>query len=232
MSDLSHVEIIARLFLAAVLGSLVGIERERLDWAPGLRTHMLVCLGASLFMIVSTYGFMAVLGRPAIVLDPSRVAAQVVTGIGFLGAGTILLRQQVVRGLTTAASLWTVAAVGMAVGGGLYREAVVTTLLILLILAGIKPIERRFFENRRARALAIVVDPRKCSLAALEEAISAEGLAVLQIVVRPQESDERNRLEISIGKAPRAKVLALVDRLRALPGIDEIELSTTHGSSG
>jgi putative Mg2+ transporter-C (MgtC) family protein len=112
-----HGQILLRLLVAAVLGSLVGLERERLDWAPGLRTHMLVCVGACLFMTVSAYGFSAVLSRPSVVLDPSRVAAQVVTGVGFLGAGTILLRGEMVRGLTTAASIWTVAAVGMAVGG-------------------------------------------------------------------------------------------------------------------
>ena len=113
-------QIILRLILATILGSLVGLERERLDWAAGLRTHMLVCLGATLFMIVSTYGFMEVFGHSSIDLDPSRVAAQVVSGIGFLGAGTIILRKDVILGLTTAASLWAVAAVGLAVGGGLY----------------------------------------------------------------------------------------------------------------
>ena len=95
---LTQDQIILRLILAAILGSVVGLERERLDWAAGLRTHMLVCLGATLFMIVSTYGFMHVLGYPnsGIALDPSRVAAQVVSGIGFLGAGTIILRKDVI----------------------------------------------------------------------------------------------------------------------------------------
>jgi putative Mg2+ transporter-C (MgtC) family protein len=120
-------QILIRLLVAAVLGSLVGLERERGEWAAGLRTHMLVSLGACLFMIVSAYGFSGVLGKPAVVLDPSRIAAQVVTGVGFLGAGTILMRGQIVRGLTTAASLWAVAAVGLASGGGLYPEAVATT---------------------------------------------------------------------------------------------------------
>ena len=124
---LSPSHFIARLVLAALLGSLIGLERERLQWVAGLRTHMLVCVGASLIMIVSSFGFADILGHPNVTLDPSRVAAQVVSGIGFLGAGTILLRREVIRGLTTAASLWTVAAIGLAVGGGLYTGAVAAT---------------------------------------------------------------------------------------------------------
>lgn len=141
---LSNWEMVARLLLAAGLGSLIGAERERLIWAAGLRTHMLVCTGACLFMLVSAYGFAQVTGGYHVILDPSRVAAQVVSGIGFLGAGSILLRGDVVRGLTTAASLWSVAAIGLAVGGGLYVASAAATIIILVILAGIKPLEERF----------------------------------------------------------------------------------------
>src|SRR5439155_25637342 len=120
-------QIILRLVVAAVLGSVVGIERERLNWVAGLRTHMLVCVGSSLFMIGSFCGFADVLSTEHVALDPSRVAAQVVSGIGFLGAGTIVLRSKVVRGLTSAASLWTVADVGLSFGGGMYVAAVNVT---------------------------------------------------------------------------------------------------------
>src|ERR1700722_15042957 len=109
MTLLSNWETLVRLLLAAVLGSLIGFERERLLWAAGIRTHMLVCVGACLFMIVSAFGFADSLSAQHVVLDPSRVAAQVVSGIGFLGAGAILARGEIVRGLTTAASIWTVA---------------------------------------------------------------------------------------------------------------------------
>ena len=105
-------EMLIRLVTAAALGSLIGFERERLLWAAGIRTHMLVCVGSCLIMIVSQYGFSSVLSQN-VVLDPSRVAAQVVSGIGFLGAGAILARGEIVKGLTTAASIWTVAAVGL-----------------------------------------------------------------------------------------------------------------------
>ena len=102
---LHNTEIIYRLLIAAFLGSLIGFERERLLWAAGLRTHMLVCVGSCLIMVVSSFGFSDILGTANVVLDPSRIAAQVVSGIGFLGAGAILLRGDTIRGLTTAASI-------------------------------------------------------------------------------------------------------------------------------
>src|SRR5580658_6399678 len=158
--------LILRLLIAAVLGSAIGIDRERLAWAAGLRTHMLVCVGACLFMIVSAFGFADVLGTKDVVLDPSRIAAQVVSGIGFLGAGSILLRGEVVRGLTTAASLWTVAAIGLAVGGGLYVEAVIATAVILIILAGIKPLEERFQQRNKTHEILLQTAQGEFSLAA------------------------------------------------------------------
>src|SRR6201985_3718883 len=117
---LGNLELVSRLFIAAALGSVIGFERERLSWAAGLRTHMLVCVGSALIMIVSADGFAGALKDAHGVVDPPRVAAQVVSGIGFLGAGSILLRGEIVRGLTTAASLWSVAAIGLTGGGGLF----------------------------------------------------------------------------------------------------------------
>lgn len=144
---------VARLALAALFGSVIGLERERLLWAAGLRTHMLVCVGSCLIMLVSAFGFADVLGTAHVVLDPSRIAAQVVSGIGFLGAGTILLRGEVVKGLTTAASLWGVAAIGLAIGSGLYVPALAATALIVGILAGVKPFEQRWRDRMRAQTL-------------------------------------------------------------------------------
>src|SRR6185295_18249062 len=141
---LPELEIAVRLLVAAALGSLIGFERERLLWAAGIRTHMLVCVGACLVMIVSAFGFSDALSQQNVNLDPSRVAAQVVSGIGFLGAGSILARGEIVKGLTTAASIWTVAAIGLAVGGGLYLAAGASTVIILIILAGIKPLEEAY----------------------------------------------------------------------------------------
>jgi len=124
------IEIVIRLVIATALGALVGFQRERAHKPAGLRTHILISLGAALFTVVSIYGF------AGSALDPSRVAAGIVTGIGFLGAGVILhgVRGTVVLGLTTAASIWVTAAMGMAVGTGMYLIAVITAIIVFLVL--------------------------------------------------------------------------------------------------
>ena len=126
-------ELILRVVLSAILGGLIGLEREYRSKEAGFRTHYLVALGASLFMIVSAYGFADVQMTDAHRWDVSRIAAQVVSGIGFIGAGTIIFRKQenVVSGLTTASGLWVVAAIGLACGGGMYTLAIVSTILVL-----------------------------------------------------------------------------------------------------
>lgn len=153
-------EIVLRLLLAAFFGALVGLERERKHWAAGLRTHMMVCVGSGLVMMVSAFGFSDILGTPNVTLDPSRIAAQVVSGIGFIGAGTILfLKEGIIRGLTTAAGLWTVAAIGLATGGGMYFAASITTVIALIILWGIRPLERIYFGKTEEKSLKIITTP-------------------------------------------------------------------------
>ncbi|MFC1944655.1 MgtC/SapB family protein, partial [Chloroflexota bacterium] len=120
-------DMVIRLLMAAVLGGLLGYERERAVKPAGLRTHLLVCVGAALFAIASIHGF-------GFMSDPSRVAAGIVIGIGFLGAGTILRDERGIIGLTTAATIWTVAAVGLATGVGLYLLAIVTTVIVFIAL--------------------------------------------------------------------------------------------------
>lgn len=212
-----HGELLLRLAVAAALGSLVGAERERLTWAAGLRTHMLVCVGACLFMIVSAFGFSDSLSTPNVILDPSRVAAQVVSGIGFLGAGSILLRGEMVRGLTTAASIWAVAAIGLAVGGGLYVEAGAATVVILLILAGIKPLEDRFQKRHIAHEFLLQTGPDGVALPALEDALGWRARRITRYVARPADDGETVVLTLS-RLAPRE--IAEVERiLRAVPGV-------------
>ncbi len=128
-------DLILRLLTAACLGALIGLDREYRAKEAGLRTHFLVCLGSALFMIISQHGFHDVIGKTSIGLDPSRIAAQVVSGIGFLGAGTIIIHKQFVRGLTTAAGLWATAAIGLAVGSGMYYIAIAG---VALTLAGLE----------------------------------------------------------------------------------------------
>jgi uncharacterized membrane protein YhiD involved in acid resistance len=141
LSGAAQVELGLRLVAGLVLGALIGLERELHRQPAGFRTHSLVAMGAALFTIISAYGYANT------TIDPTRITAQIVSGIGFIGAGTILQSRGRIRGLTTAASLWAVAAIGMAAGTGLYILAVVGTVLILLILFVLDRVEE--FARRR-----------------------------------------------------------------------------------
>lgn len=213
-------EMIARLLLAALLGSIVGLERERLLWVAGLRTHMLVCVGATLFMLVSAYGFDAAVSPPGKLVDVSRVAAQIVSGIGFLGAGTILLRHDVIRGLTTAASLWAVAAIGMAVGGGMYVVAIAATLIILAILVALKPLESVLHKKLRVTGtLAVEIDLNKTSMAVVEQTIGFGHAQIRQsqTVANPNNPNQELRLLVTVDSIDDLEQLA--STVRALRGV-------------
>lgn len=120
-----------RLLVAGLMGVAIGLEREYRAKEAGYRTHFLVALGSALMMIVSQYGFTEVLKADLVRLDPSRIAAQVVSGIGFIGAGTIILQKQIVRGLTTAAGIWATSGIGLAIGAGMYMVGILSTLFAL-----------------------------------------------------------------------------------------------------
>lgn len=138
-------EFVLRLFVAAMLGGVIGLEREYRAKEAGFRTHFLVALGSGLFMILSQFGFDDVLAHyEQVSLDPSRIASQVVTGIGFIGAGTIIFQKHVVRGLTTAAGLWVTSAIGMTAGAGMYVLSIATTVLVLLCLEALYFILQHF----------------------------------------------------------------------------------------
>lgn len=128
-----QIEWVMRLFIACVCGGLVGYERSRRRKEAGIRTHILVAMGAALAMVLSKYSFYDILPHEDISLDPSRIAANVITGISFLGAGVIFVRGVSIRGLTTAAGVWTTAGIGMSVGSGLYVVALAATVLVLVI---------------------------------------------------------------------------------------------------
>src|SRR5438552_13747648 len=151
LPTLSSWEILLRVALAAALGGVLGLERELREREAGLRTHLLVSVGSALFTLVSAYGFHAFLssGQNVIRADPTRIAAQIVTGIGFLGAGAIIRQGFSVRGLTTAATLWVVAAIGMASGAGYFSAAVITTVLVLFTLWPLRTIAFRVVNRFR-----------------------------------------------------------------------------------
>jgi len=156
--SLNWSEALLRITLAAVFGGAIGLEREFREREAGLRTHMLVSVGSALFTITSAYGFHDFLvhnGGGVIRADPTRVAAQIVTGIGFLGAGAIIRQGLAVRGLTTAATLWVVAAIGLASGSGYYSAALMTTIVVVFLLWPLRYVARRFFERPHEHRLAV-----------------------------------------------------------------------------
>ena len=146
-----HYDFMLRLLIAGAMGVCIGVEREYRAKEAGYRTHFLVALGSALLMIVSQYGFSDVLAADLVRLDPSRIAAQVVSGIGFIGAGTIILQKQIVRGLTTAAGIWATAGIGLAIGAGMYGVGIAATVLVLLGLEALS----FFFKSMGLRNMII-----------------------------------------------------------------------------
>ncbi len=178
-----HLDLLLRLVLAAVLGGIIGLERELSGKPAGLRTNLLICLGAALLMELSIG--VAVLANIPNELhgaifraDPARIAAQIVSGIGFLGAGTILQARGNVIGLTTAATIWVVAAIGMAVGAQAYVEAIGATVLVYLSLGALNRIEIAITRQRGTRRYIITLDPDPDLLDEVEESFRSHGLEV------------------------------------------------------
>ena len=139
------------IFIAAMLGGVIGLEREYRSKEAGFRTHFLVGLGSALFMVLSMHGFDDFVGQPGVIIqrDPARMAAQVVSGIGFIGAGTIIFQKNGVKGLTTAAGLWVTSAIGMTAGVGMYGLATAATILVLFCLEAMNFIHHRIFRHQQ-----------------------------------------------------------------------------------
>jgi len=220
-------ELVVRLLLSAALGSVIGLERERLRWAAGLRTHMLVSVGSCLVMIVSAFGFGDIIAGDHVSLDPSRIAAQVVSGIGFLGAGSIILRGDKIRGLTTAASLWTVSGIGLAVGGGMYTASIASTVIILGILAGIKPFEERYIRHRQSVLVKLKARRGEISFEMIDAALSFRDARLRQLIVTPSEAPDVDNVTINFDRVRKNSVGQLTDALRDMPcvlSVDEAQV--------
>jgi putative Mg2+ transporter-C (MgtC) family protein len=197
-------ELTLRLLVAALLGGAIGFEREVRERQAGLRTHLLVCVGSALFTLVSAYGFTSFMGAPAVArIDPTRIAAQIVTGIGFLGAGAIIRQGLSIRGLTTAATLWLVAAVGMAVGAGWWSAAVITTAGALLTLGPLRGAAYRVLVRFRPQHERLLVEiPAGGSPAPIIDAIERQGGRVVSLEVTQE--GERRSVDLSVELAPTA----------------------------
>jgi putative Mg2+ transporter-C (MgtC) family protein len=209
-------EVLLRLFVAAALGGAIGLERELRERQAGLRTHLVVSVGSALFTLVSAYGFHGFDGK----VDPTRIAAQIVSGIGFLGAGAIIRQGLSVRGLTTAASLWLVAAIGMAAGAGYWEGALIATLGALLVLGPLRVVAFRILSRYRPVHDRLLVEiPAGGSPVPIIEAIERQGARVVSLDVA-QEGDRRAvgvDLELASGSAP-----AVVANVAEIDGVLEV----------
>jgi putative Mg2+ transporter-C (MgtC) family protein len=220
-------DILWRLGLALVLSAAIGLEREVRQKSAGLRTHALVGVGSALFMIVSIYGFSDVLSRH-VTLDPSRVAAQIVSGIGFIGGGIIFVRRDIVRGLTTAAAVWVVAAVGMACGGDLPVLAVATTLVYMLVAFAFPPLVRLMPQaNSGATALRVTYLDGYGILRDALARCTGRGFAVADVSVQRDGPLQRNWN--GNAKVPRAVVVRLMLHGRGSVGELVSSLSEVEG---
>lgn len=224
MLDLpSQGDLILRLLLAATLAGVLGGERELTEQPAGFRTHILVGLGAALFAIISAYGFQSVVGAGPrqIRADPTRVASQIVVGIGFLGGGAIVKYGASIRGLTTAASLWVTAAVGTAVGLGALLLGFVTTLITLVALVGLRPLRRFIRRRAAARDEFLVEGDPSIDIQDLVTRLQGAGAQIMEVRVS-DEGGER-RVHLVVDPPPNVSGSALVAHLADAPNVRNVD---------
>lgn len=217
--SVNELDIIWRLGLALALSASIGVERELSQKSAGLRTYTLVGLGSALFMMISKYGFFDVLEPRTVVLDPSRVAAQIVSGIGFIGAGLIFVRRDSVRGLTTAAGVWLTAAVGAAAGASLPLLAIATTVAYFLVVFGLAPLARRLPASPYApSALRVVYEDGRGILRKVLAASTARDFKVADVNVdHPGEGS--GPVSVSLEVHGPGSVAALAAELDEIDGV-------------
>lgn len=228
---ISFLTILLRLSVALVLGALIGLERESRDHEAGMRTNALVSLGTALFTIISAYGFLGFLGLAHIQIDPTRIASYVVAGIGFLGGGVIFLRQERerVKGVTTAAAIWVVAAIGMACGAGLLWEAVTVTAFALIILVGFRYIETLFFRKPDIQHIHIEITTAEAQfISRLYEIFKRNNIPVDGLDTRKGKDIATVKITSHIQNP--APLIQALDELRTLEGVQAV--STDVPESG
>ena len=222
MPDLAaQLDFAARLVVAAALGGLIGAEREIHGHPAGIRTHMLVALGSGLFTVLSIHGF----GQgPGSGIDPTRIAAQIVTGIGFLGAGAILKDGVVIRGLTTAASLWATAAVGLAVGAGEYVIAIVAAAVILVSLWPINALAERLHGTTSPEVQLRLSLERVDLLGEISAALALHKVEIGSIGTQRVGRDSY-RADLSLRSRTAQAIVAAEQAIDAIPGVDIVSTS-------
>jgi putative Mg2+ transporter-C (MgtC) family protein len=235
---------LGELGLALLVSALIGVERQIRQKSAGLRTHTLVGVGAALFVLISKYGFRDVLVPGTVVLDPSRVAAQIVTGIGFIGGGLIFVRRDAVRGLTTAAAIWVTAAIGAAAGAGLPVLAVCATAIYFLVVVGFPPLARRLPTS--SSAISVIRVRYHDGRGILRDVLghtTAQGFLVAEISTEPVDlswgvpagRDEGEghsaMVEVMLQIHGRGSVNDLAAELSELPGVAAVQADDVHSAS-
>lgn len=207
-------DIVIRLIVSFFMGGLVGYERQSRNKSAGLRTHILVCLGSSLIMILSVNIYASVQGLTN--ADPARLAAQVISGIGFLGAGTIMKEGATVRGLTTAASLWVVSAIGLAIGFGYFFSAIVCTIMVVFALTLLPRCERLF---QRCQGFHLIVDMVDCpgQISKIAFCLGSVGVSICDI--RVEGRDHHLSLDIILELPNYTDIIRIVDQLMNVEGV-------------
>ena len=226
MPDVSEWELVGRVALAVLLGGIVGTERELDAQAAGFRTHILICLGAALFGLISVAGFdafEAARGDTNVNVDVTRVASQVVVGIGFIGGGAILKWGGSVRGLTTAASIWTVAAIGLAVGVGYYAAAIAVTVAVLVSLVGLRFV-RQFFRRwaRQDEVVTIRLRPEADPSAIVAELDDVPGAGVRRVRLSDGDREVGFEIRAQMRSAPGARLEPMLTRLARRDDVEEV----------
>lgn len=229
MAEISIGEMILRLVLACMLGGAIGYERQARRKSAGLRTNLLVCLGSCLIMILSQELYLEVEGHTN--ADPARLAAQVVSGIGFLGAGAIMKEGVNVTGLTTAACLWVVAGVGLAVGAGAYIGALLTTALVVLTLGALSRLDEWVVHESHIDLHIYTVD-RPGQLLAISTALDDLGLKVRDVKIHEDETGRRDddgnkyiTMELDIYNKMVVKSIVIADAIRKIEGVRRVAVS-------
>ncbi|MDQ0300930.1 putative Mg2+ transporter-C (MgtC) family protein [Salibacterium salarium] len=222
--------IMARILTAACLAGLIGAEREYKRHPAGFRTHLLVGTGACLAMVMALFGFQPYLEEnPDIsAYDPSRLASYVISGVGFLGAGTIIVQGVSIKGLTTAASIWVVAAIGLAAGAGMYFAAAFTTIMVVLSLFILNDIERFFRSSTQSEKIEVIMDKNDAALSEVIKVLEKENVVVKKLAGGADNRVEQGTklsfdLHIDVHKAINRT--ALYEKLMKTDGVLEIEMS-------
>ncbi len=216
-------EVLIRILVAAVLGALVGIERERTGQPAGLRTHIILVVGAALTMTLSIN--LAIEFRPLVPNgDPARLAAQVISGIGFLGAGAIFRFGTGVKGLTTATSLWTMAIVGLVVGAGHYISAIAATLVILLTLIVINIVENRFIKSYKTLKLLVEANSRISVVDEVTQTISKNAKLLGPPILEKNFKSERTQMEYTISLTTSISIEPIIDAIGRIEGVRLVKM--------